>query len=459
MKNVAPITEKKLRTVTKHTACGVVPGLYVWVTLLKSGELAKYFVLRERSINRTFTLGKYPDMSLAEAFKKAAEWKEKIKQGVDPSKEEKERRNALRREQKGGSDAPDVLTFEKLIRQWIDFNERRGRWSTTSKSKTEVWDGFFRNHIPESLRVCPVPQLTAQMFYDALAEKWRTMIDTPERILSDARQAIDWAMRSEMIPPMVNPCLVKDGKLGDLLPLDRPAGGHEPALPPKRMPAFFKALMELVPVSQTARCLAFAILTAARNTTAREASWEEIQQDDEGRWLHVIPRERMKVKSEKIPFDRKTPLSPQAMDLLKSTPRLPGVPFIFPNINKGHTSPFTRDAVRALIKRMHDKQRKIDGIGWVDPDQKDHTGKPRIVTLHGCARATFNTWAKDAKGYGHKEFSRDLRESCLDHRNESYQCAYDREQALGDMREVFDAWGRFCFSNSRGGVKNVRRDN
>ena len=131
MKNVAPITEKKLRTVTKHTACGVVPGLYVWVTLLKSGELAKYFVLRERSINRTFTLGKYPDMSLAEAFKKAAEWKEKIKQGVDPSKEEKERRNALRREQKGGSDAPDVLTFERLIRQWINFNEKRGRWSTT----------------------------------------------------------------------------------------------------------------------------------------------------------------------------------------------------------------------------------------------------------------------------------------------------------------------------------------
>lgn len=410
---------------------------------LKNGESAKYFVLRERSINRTFTLGKYPDMSLAEAFKKAAEWKEKVKQGIDPVKEEKERRDVLRREHDGVCEALDILTFEKLIRQWIEFNENRGKWS-----KTEIWDGFFRNHIPESLRVCPVTQLTAQMFYDALAEKWRTMIDTPERILSDARQAIDWAMRSEMIPPMINPCIVKDGKLGDLLPLDRPAGGHEPALPPKRMPAFFKALMELVPVSQTARCLAFAILTAARNTTAREATWGEIRKDDEGNWLHVIPRERMKVKSEKIPFDRKTPLCPQAVELLENTPRIgfDGSHLIFPNIKKGKRSAFTRDAVRALIKRMHDKQRKIDGIGWVDPDQKDRTGKPRIVTLHGCARATFNTWAKDARGYGHKAFPRDLRESCLDHRNESYQCAYDREQTLGDMREVFDAWGRFCCS-------------
>lgn len=448
MKIVAPITEKKIKSITKHTACGVVPGLYVWVMTLKNGETAKYFVLRERSINRTFTLGKYPDMSLAEAFKKAAEWKEKVKQGIDPVKEEKERRDVLRRERDGVCEALDILTFEKLIRQWIEFNENRGKWSKTSKSKTEIWDGFFRNHIPESLRVCPVTQLTAQMFYDALAEKWRTMVDTPERILSDARQAIDWAMRSEMIPPMINPCIVKDGKLGDLLPLDRPAGGHEPALPPKRMPAFFKALMELVPVSQTARCLAFAILTAARNTTAREATWGEIRKDDEGNWLHVIPRERMKVKSEKIPFDRKTPLCPQAVELLENTPRIgfDGSHLIFPNIKKGKRSAFTRDAVRALIKRMHDKQRKIDGIGWVDPDQKDRTGKPRIVTLHGCARATFNTWAKDARGYGHKAFPRDLRESCLDHRNESYQCGYDREQALGDMREVFDVWGRYCFS-------------
>lgn len=448
MKLVAPITEKKLKSITKSTACGGVPGLWVKVVELKGGKLAKYFVLRERTIGRIFTLGKYPDMPLSEAFKKAAEWKKMVKQGVDPAKEEKERRDALRRERETVLEVANVLSFEKLIRQWIDFNEKRGRWSKTSKSKTEVWDGFFRNHIPEPVRLCPVTQLTPQMFYDALVEKWRTMVDTPERILSDSRQAIDWAMRSEMIPPMINPCIVKDGKLGDMLPLDRPVGGHEPALPPKRMPAFFKALMELVPVSQTARCLAFAILTAARNTTAREATWDEIQQDDEGNWLHVIPRERMKVKSEKIPFDRKTPLSPQAVELLKAAPRYPSdvVQLIFPNINRGLRSPFTRDAVRALIKRMHDKQRKIDGIGWIDPEQKDRTGKPRIVTLHGCARATFNTWAKDGRGYGHAAFSRDLRESCLDHRNESYQCAYDREQALGDMREVFDAWGKFCFS-------------
>lgn len=445
MRAVVPMTDKRLRGLQKTTACGIVPGLFVQVVKLSGGKLAKYFILRDREVNRVFSLGKYPEMSLSEAFAKAGEWKRKINAGIDPAAEEKERKLLLMR-----SKSPDErLTFEALIRKWIDFNEKRGRWSNTCKTKTEVWEGFFKNHVPESIRTCPVEDLKAEMFAEALGEKWCSMVDTPERLLSDARQAIDWAIRSGIIAPMINPCRVKDGRLGDLLQLRRADGGHEPALPPKRLPAFFAELMKLVPISQTARCLAFAILTSARNSTAREARWSEIQQDEEGNWSHVIPRERMKVKGNKIPFDRKTPLCKQARDLLCSAPHIEDCEedYVFPNINRGHTSPFTRDAVRALIKRMHDKQRKIDGIGWIDPDQTHlKTGKPRIVTLHGCARATFNTWAKDAKGYGHKEFSRDLRESCLDHRNESYQCAYDREQALGDMREVYDAWGEYCFS-------------
>lgn len=437
------MTERQLKSLSKTTACGVVPGLTVKVVKLKDGTVSKYFILRATNLNKVLTLGQYPEMSLSQAFAKAKLWKEKLNAGIDPALEEKDLKSRLAKKQK----LENALTYEKLIYQWIEFNDQRGRWKNKHKTKAQVWEGFFRNHIPEDLRLCAVTDLTPEMFCEALKEKWKTMVDTPERILGDSRQAIDWAIRSEIIPPMLNPALIKNGKLGDLLPLERGSGGHEPALLPKRMPLFFAELMKLVPVSQTARCIAFAILTAARNTTAREATWEEIQQDDEGNWLHVIPRERMKVKSEKIPFDRKTPLSTQAMDLLREAPRInDGCEYIFPNINRGSMSPFSRDSVRALIKRMHDKQKKVDGIGWVDPDQVHaKTGLPRIVTLHGCARATFNTWAKDSSGYNHKSFARDLRESCLDHRNESYQCAYDREQALGDMREVFQAWADFCF--------------
>ncbi len=73
----------------KTTACGVVPGLIVKEAKLSDGSIAKYFVLREPSIKRMFTLGCYPKMSLAEAFRKASEWKEKIAMGIDPLAEEK----------------------------------------------------------------------------------------------------------------------------------------------------------------------------------------------------------------------------------------------------------------------------------------------------------------------------------------------------------------------------------
>ena len=85
------MTEKRLRTITKDTACGVVPGLYIRVRPLADGTIGKYFVLIDRATKRVFPLGRYPKLSLSEAFKKATEWKAQIKQGIDPAEEEKKK--------------------------------------------------------------------------------------------------------------------------------------------------------------------------------------------------------------------------------------------------------------------------------------------------------------------------------------------------------------------------------
>lgn len=228
MKFVARMTDKRLKSLEADAACGVVPGLSVRVRKLSDGSLRKYFVLRFQSgkLVRILSIGNYPEMSLTDAFKKAQVWRDKLTEGIDPVEEEKARLQALKTAEERAEDEAKrlakVLTFEKLIRQWIDFNEKRGKWKNATKTKSETWDGFFRNHIPESIRTCPVVDLTPEMFSDALSEKWRTMVDTPERLLGDARCAIDWAMRSSMIPPMINPCQIKDGRLGDLLRYEKP---------------------------------------------------------------------------------------------------------------------------------------------------------------------------------------------------------------------------------------------
>ena len=83
------MTEKRLRSLTKGCSCGVVPGLEVRVRTLGDGSTAKYFLLRDRATGKAYQIGQYPKVSLSDAFKTAAEWREKIKAGIDPVAERK----------------------------------------------------------------------------------------------------------------------------------------------------------------------------------------------------------------------------------------------------------------------------------------------------------------------------------------------------------------------------------
>ena len=60
MRIAATMTEKRLRSLTKSTACGVVPGFWVSVKKLKDGSYRKYFVLRERT-----SVAFFPTLNLA----------------------------------------------------------------------------------------------------------------------------------------------------------------------------------------------------------------------------------------------------------------------------------------------------------------------------------------------------------------------------------------------------------
>lgn len=89
------MTDKKLRTVTSETACGVVPGLYVRPRSRSDGSIVKYFVLRDRRTKRCFNLGSYPQLSLSEAFMMAADWRRMLDDGIDPSEVKKQKQSSL----------------------------------------------------------------------------------------------------------------------------------------------------------------------------------------------------------------------------------------------------------------------------------------------------------------------------------------------------------------------------
>ena len=76
---------------------------------------------------------------------------------------------------------------------------------------------------------------------------------------------------------------------------------------------------------------------------------------------------------------------------------------------------FSDAATTALIRRMHARQKALDGIGLIDPDKSKREGKVCVITAHGTARSGFRTWAKDDQLGNNRKYDQEAAELCLLH--------------------------------------------
>lgn len=93
----------------------------VTVRTLKDGSVARYFILRYQKDDKQvkFNLGVYPQMSLAQAFAKAKEGRDKLDAGENPQQDliEKRKERIFN----------DSLSIEDLVWKWVDFETKRGK--------------------------------------------------------------------------------------------------------------------------------------------------------------------------------------------------------------------------------------------------------------------------------------------------------------------------------------------
>jgi integrase len=176
-------------------------------------------------------------------------------------------------------------------------------------------------------------------------------------------------------------------------------------MPFKDVPAFMARLRDREALA--ARALEFLILTAARSSEAREATWKEIDWEI-GIW--TIPAERM--KAGKL---HRVPLSKAAMKMLKPLKGAMRSDFVFPG--QSPKRPISEAAIRKLLERM-----TIEN-----------------ATVHGF-RSSFRDWAGESTS-----FPREVAEQALAHTigNEAER-AYRRGDALEKRRELMDAWAKYC---------------
>ena len=288
------LTDREAKAAHKSVTVGGVPGLILSVTE-RNGRVSKNFVLRVQANGKSkkYSIGAYGLYSLAQAREIAKDWLVKIKSGTDPKAEIRAKTAESTRPQYD-------ITVEQLLREFIAFEEARGRWSTRGRqTHAEKADGWIRNHMSSKLRATPAIELTADILAAEYKDKWLTMRSTPEKCIGEIKRAFDWAIALKKLPNLINPADIR-GALGHLLPAQkmRPRLSHMPHLPPERMPEFFNDMSARSGV--TSRALLFAILTCSRIDNCLSLRWNQVDLD---KMVITIPREEMKVKG--LAFDRR----------------------------------------------------------------------------------------------------------------------------------------------------------
>lgn len=449
------LTDRQAKLAKKTLAVGGVRGLILKVTQTSLGNFSRIFQLRMTVDGKTryFSIGPYPQVSLDEARKLALVWRNKVSKGENPRQEaidERRAKMALAEEKK-------TYSVQKMLLDFCEFGDGR-LWKPSiikgekiSRDHAEIVNGYIRNHIPKDILAMPAKVLTPEILAKSFEKKWVEMVDTPERVLGELRRAFDFGIRSGKIPPMENPADLKR-RLRDLLPPDseRAQKAHQPALPVERIPEFFEELHKRQNV--TSRLIQYTILTVSRASNARLSLWSEIfldKKDHPEAPIQITKRDEMKVKRV-IKFDKETPLSSQAVELLKRIPGFvlsDGFDFVFSKADRdGAVIAVSSATCAMMIRKINAEFRQAGKVPFVDPDLLNDDGSPRNITLHGTARASFEAWAYDSVRFNHKQFSEKAIEHCLDHVTEKYNNAYLRKAVIGEMREVLQAWADYCYS-------------
>ncbi len=426
-RQLPPLTDKAARAATKTIGVGLVPGLTLRVYKTK-----KTFVLRitQNGVIKWLPIGTYGPMSIAEARRVAAAKLQEIN-------------NKGLLEVAPAPQRYDKYTVHDMLRDFIDSETERGRWDERGRqTHADKANGWIANHMSPEFLALPAIRLSPEIIKDEFGPLFLTMRSTPVKIVGEIRRAFTWAVAHKKVPFMANPADTKI--IQSYLPSERkrPKRSHMPFLSPDRIPEFCAEVVRNK--GAAARTLIFTILTCSRISNVLNLTWEQV---DMNRKILTIKREDMKVKG--LSFDRVTPLSEQAMAVLRGMPRFPTGPnepdYIFRDFGFGR-QPLSETSLRNLIRRINHDRNQRDLKPFHDPVEVDSWGRPRPPTPHGLARASFETWANSPGLYEHEVFDQNMVEACLDHFNPAYGGAYMREYPVEDMRRILALWGEYCFS-------------
>ena len=356
---------------------GLPPGLYQDggnLAFRKRSPTSASWLFRYMLAGKTHIagLGPWPDVSLKRARELARDLRASTGEG----------RNPLAQRARGAA-----MTLSACAESFIA--AKAPGWSV---GQTRQWQASLRDHVFPKLGDVSVAAIDVPAVRGVLSPIWLTVPTTARRVRQRIENILDWAS-AHSYRTGDNPAAKL---ILNLLPKQSHNVAHFQSLAVAELPAFMRDLRRVDSV--VARALEFTILTAVRTSTARGATWSEI---DLAARTWTIPPARMKSNREHV-----VPVVDRGMAILEARVGEPDLVF----------GVMTEKAMLKTFRSM----------GY-------------DATVHGM-RSSFRDWAAEAG------FARDVAEAALGHAvaGSASEAAYLRTTLFQRRAKMMAAWAAVC---------------
>ena len=380
----------------------VAPGHYadgggLYMQIADSGARSWVFRFKLNGRVREMGLGPLSRVSLGEARKLAAGYRDMVKDLIDPilARREQQRRQLL------DISSEANVTFREAAEAFIHAQEPQWR----NRKHVQQWGNTLGTYAYPVIGEVRVRDIDTAMIVRILQPIWTKKAETARRVRGRIKAILD----AETVlghRTGSNPARYVD-HLQLVLPRSKKRSQvrHHPALPWEDIPRFVRELEQRP--RRAARVLHLLILTATRTNEVRFARPEEFDLDNR---VWSIPGDRTKSGR-----PLRVPLCERALEIVRSALPKAKYGYLFPGCKEGH--PLSNMAMLILLRRM----------------------SRHGITVHGF-RSTFRDWVAECT-----EYPDSLAEEALAHIISSQTvAAYRRRDQLERRRQMMEDWGRYC---------------
>jgi integrase len=363
-------------------------GLHVLVT--PAGSRLWRLAYRFQGKQKLLALGKYPDLSLADARTARDEARRLLVAGRDPAE--------ARKDEKRKKQIAAGHTFSALADEWFD-------------SQKAGWVAGYADRIRSRLDADLIPKLgnrpiakiePIEILDVARAIEKRGAVEMARRVVQMASAIFRYGVATSRCSK--DPTADLRGALKA-----RGAVKHRSALKANELPDFLHRLENYDGDRLTRLALRLVLLTFVRTSELRFAKWAEFEQLDGDEPLWRIPAERMKMRRPHL-----VPLAPAAVEVLKALRPLAGKSaYLFPAPTRSGV--ISENTMLFALYRM---------------------GLHGRATVHGL-RSTASTILNE------HQFNRDWIEMQLAHSDSGVRAVYNAAEWLPGRRRMMCWWAAY----------------